>query len=386
MRWTALGVDYEMCGQGPDRLRAAVIEDLPRARRHAARGLQLRALPRREGQKISKSKGNGLTIEEWLTYASPGKPAAFHVPEAAQRQAAALRRHPARHRRVPTSICAPIRTRRRASGSQPRLAHPRGIRRPADMQVSFSLLLNLASAANGRGQGRAVGVPAPLCAAGDARDPSRPRRGLRPRRALLPGLREADQALPRAERARSARRWRISAPGSTRGGAGTTPRSCRRSSTRSAGARLRAAARLVPARSTRCCSARNRARASAASSRSTACPRRRADRPGAGRPARRLNARCQKDAPWPAGRCSGECAPGWERAPSVFSVGRGRAHGATLDHDLHPRRENRIAPEEGIGAAIAPRSSSSAWAKDSVSLSMVLIETSWRNQAAANRS
>ena len=39
------------------------------------------------GQKISKSKGNGLTIDEWLTYASPESLALymFQKPRAAKR-------------------------------------------------------------------------------------------------------------------------------------------------------------------------------------------------------------------------------------------------------------------------------------------------------------
>ena len=72
MRWTALGVDYEMCGKDlidwvtlSSKICRALGGD-------AARELHLRAVPRRgTGGKISKSKGNGLTVDEWLTYASP---------------------------------------------------------------------------------------------------------------------------------------------------------------------------------------------------------------------------------------------------------------------------------------------------------------------------
>ena len=68
MRWAELGVDYEMCGK-----------DLTDSVTHSGR--IVRALGGRvpevmiyelfldeKGEKISKSKGNGLTIEEWLTY------------------------------------------------------------------------------------------------------------------------------------------------------------------------------------------------------------------------------------------------------------------------------------------------------------------------------
>jgi lysyl-tRNA synthetase, class I len=49
-----------------------------------------------QGQKISKSKGNGLTIDEWLTYAPPESLALFMFQKPARGQEAALRRDPAR--------------------------------------------------------------------------------------------------------------------------------------------------------------------------------------------------------------------------------------------------------------------------------------------------
>ena len=52
------------------------------------------------GQKISKSKGNGLTIDEWLTYAPTESLGALHVPEAAAGQEALLRCHPEGRRRI----------------------------------------------------------------------------------------------------------------------------------------------------------------------------------------------------------------------------------------------------------------------------------------------
>ncbi|HEY7808290.1 MAG TPA: lysine--tRNA ligase [Croceibacterium sp.] len=68
MRWHALGVDYEMCGK-----------DLTDSLTHSTRivkvlggqrpeGLIYELFLDEKGEKISKSKGNGLTIEEWLTY------------------------------------------------------------------------------------------------------------------------------------------------------------------------------------------------------------------------------------------------------------------------------------------------------------------------------
>lgn len=69
MRWAALGVDFEMFGK--DHQTNAVIYDRiceilgGKAPDHFVYELFLDE----NGQKISKSKGNGLTIDEWLTYA-----------------------------------------------------------------------------------------------------------------------------------------------------------------------------------------------------------------------------------------------------------------------------------------------------------------------------
>ncbi|WP_172122456.1 MULTISPECIES: lysine--tRNA ligase [unclassified Devosia] len=70
MRWAALGVDFEMFGKDHqtnqhiyDKI-CAILGGTPPE--HYVYELFLDS----EGQKISKSKGNGLTIDEWLTYAS----------------------------------------------------------------------------------------------------------------------------------------------------------------------------------------------------------------------------------------------------------------------------------------------------------------------------
>jgi len=69
MRWAALGVDFEMFGKD-HQTNAGVYDKIcnilgGRAPEHFVYELFLDE----EGQKISKSKGNGLTIDEWLTYA-----------------------------------------------------------------------------------------------------------------------------------------------------------------------------------------------------------------------------------------------------------------------------------------------------------------------------
>ncbi len=87
MRWAALGVDFEMFGK--DHQTNAVVYDRicrilgGRAPEHFVYELFLDD----QGQKISKSKGNGLTIDEWLTYASPESLSLFmfNKPRAAKR-------------------------------------------------------------------------------------------------------------------------------------------------------------------------------------------------------------------------------------------------------------------------------------------------------------
>ncbi len=70
MRWVALGVDYEMCGKD---LTDSLTQSGKIARilgGHRPEGLIYELFLDEKGEKISKSKGNGLTIEEWLRYGS----------------------------------------------------------------------------------------------------------------------------------------------------------------------------------------------------------------------------------------------------------------------------------------------------------------------------
>ncbi|MFM9934946.1 MAG: lysine--tRNA ligase [Novosphingobium sp.] len=70
MRWTALGVDYEMCGKDltDSHLYSGRIAQVLGGRR--PEGLIYELFLDENGEKISKSKGNGLTIEQWLDYGS----------------------------------------------------------------------------------------------------------------------------------------------------------------------------------------------------------------------------------------------------------------------------------------------------------------------------
>jgi lysyl-tRNA synthetase class 1 len=71
MRWVALGVDYEMAGK--DLIDSVKLSgEICRALGGTPpEGFNYELFLDEKGQKISKSKGNGLTIEEWLRYASP---------------------------------------------------------------------------------------------------------------------------------------------------------------------------------------------------------------------------------------------------------------------------------------------------------------------------
>ena len=78
MRWVALGVDYEMSGKD---LIDSVTQSSKIARILGARppeGFNYEMFLDENGEKISKTKGNGVTIDEWLTYA-PEESLAFYI-------------------------------------------------------------------------------------------------------------------------------------------------------------------------------------------------------------------------------------------------------------------------------------------------------------------
>ncbi|MCD2472517.1 lysine--tRNA ligase [Jiella sp. MQZ9-1] len=71
LRWTALGVDYEMAGKDLIDSVALSSKICVALGGRPPEGFNYELFLDETGQKISKSKGNGLTIDEWLTYASP---------------------------------------------------------------------------------------------------------------------------------------------------------------------------------------------------------------------------------------------------------------------------------------------------------------------------
>ena len=87
MRWAALGVDYEMSGKDLiDSVKLAsrivrILDGTP------PQNLTYELFLDDKGEKISKSRGNGLAVEEWLTYAPPESLSLFmyQKPKAAKR-------------------------------------------------------------------------------------------------------------------------------------------------------------------------------------------------------------------------------------------------------------------------------------------------------------
>ncbi|GAU83072.1 lysine--tRNA ligase [Bosea sp. BIWAKO-01] len=77
MRWVALGIDYEMAGKDlidSVKVSSAITRALDAT---PPDGFNYELFLDEQGQKISKSKGNGLTIEQWLSYGSQESLALF---------------------------------------------------------------------------------------------------------------------------------------------------------------------------------------------------------------------------------------------------------------------------------------------------------------------
>jgi lysyl-tRNA synthetase class 1 len=153
MRWAALGVDYEMFGK--DLIPSADLgQKICRVLGERPPELYNYELFNDEGgQKISKSKGNGLSMEEWLTYASPQSLSYFmyQKPKTAKRLYFDV---------IPKAMDEYHLHLRAFEGQDAaqRLNNPawhvHGGQPPAsDMVVPLSMLLNLASAANAHDKG-----------------------------------------------------------------------------------------------------------------------------------------------------------------------------------------------------------------------------------------
>jgi lysyl-tRNA synthetase class 1 len=148
LRWTALGVDYEMCGKD-------LIDSVTLSSRicRALGGTPpenfiYELFLDEHGAKISKSRGNGLTIEEWLTYASPQSLSLFmfQKPRAAKKLFFDV---------IPKTVDEYLTWLEKYPGEEPKakLENPAwhihvGHPPQAELPIGFSLLLNLVSVSN----------------------------------------------------------------------------------------------------------------------------------------------------------------------------------------------------------------------------------------------
>jgi lysyl-tRNA synthetase class 1 len=148
MRWYALGVDYEMAGKDlidSVKLSGKICAALGGAQ---PEGFNYELFLDDKGQKISKSKGNGLTIDEWLRYASPESLSLFmyREPKAAKRLYFDV---------IPRNVddyqqfleAFPRQDARQQLGNPVWHIHS-GHPPKADMPVTFQLLLTLVSSSN----------------------------------------------------------------------------------------------------------------------------------------------------------------------------------------------------------------------------------------------
>ena len=71
MRWFTFDVDFEMYGK--DLIESAILSNkiCKAMGKQPPNGFAYELFLDEKGEKISKSKGNGITIEQWLKYASP---------------------------------------------------------------------------------------------------------------------------------------------------------------------------------------------------------------------------------------------------------------------------------------------------------------------------
>ena len=148
MRWAALDVAYEMAGKDlidSVKLSSRICRSLGK---RPPEGFNYELFLDEGGQKISKSIGNGLTIDEWLNYASPDSLSLFmyQKPKTAKRLYFDV---------IPRNVDEYFQHLRgfEDQDAAQRLQNPTwhihsGNPEPVDMPVTFAMLLNLVSASN----------------------------------------------------------------------------------------------------------------------------------------------------------------------------------------------------------------------------------------------
>jgi lysyl-tRNA synthetase class 1 len=148
LRWAALGVDYEMCGKD-------LIDSVTLSSRICRvlggtppENFIYELFLDQNGAKISKSKGNGLTIEEWLAYASPESLSLFMF----QKPRAAKRLYfdviPKAVDEYLAFLAAYPQEEAKAQLENPVWHIHSGAPPEAELPISFALLLNLVSVSN----------------------------------------------------------------------------------------------------------------------------------------------------------------------------------------------------------------------------------------------
>ncbi len=153
LRWFALGVDYEMAGKDlidSVKLSSRIITALGG---RPPEGFNYELFLDETGQKISKTKGNGLPVEQWLTYASPESISLFmyQKPMTAKRLYFDV---------IPKAVDEyyAFAAAYENQSSEERLNNPvfhihGGAPGVGEAPLSFALLLNLVSAANAEDEG-----------------------------------------------------------------------------------------------------------------------------------------------------------------------------------------------------------------------------------------
>ena len=148
MRWDALDVDYEMAGKDLDESvkLSSIIRRILGGKPPEA--LSYEMFLDQDGRKISKSKGNGISIEEWLAYASPESLSLYMF----QSPRKAKRLHfdviPKAVDEYYTFIGKYQNEDEAARYKNPAWHIHGGKVAPANLPISFALLLNLVSASN----------------------------------------------------------------------------------------------------------------------------------------------------------------------------------------------------------------------------------------------
>jgi len=148
MRWAALGIDYEMAGKDlidSVRLSGEICRALGST---PPENFNFELFLDENGQKISKSRGNGLTIDEWLRYASQESLSQFmyREPKSAKRlYFDVIPRHVDEYQRFLEAY--------ERQDIKQRLSNPvwhihSGTPPKPDMPISFSMLLTLVASSN----------------------------------------------------------------------------------------------------------------------------------------------------------------------------------------------------------------------------------------------